>query len=80
MTRIVGIGLFCISPNPFSSQAFTSAFNLDRGKLLEVGYPRVDFLVNADSNKCMELKRRYGLPLDKKLFSMLQLGVMIRLE
>ncbi|GAA5428121.1 CDP-glycerol glycerophosphotransferase family protein [Lactococcus lactis] len=58
---------YLISPNPFSSQAFTSAFNLDKEKLLEVGYPRVDCLVNVDSSKCMELKQRYGLPIDKKV-------------
>lgn len=58
---------YLISPNSFSSRAFASAFKINQEKMLEVGYPRVDFLVNADSNKCMELKRRYGLPLDKKV-------------
>ncbi|BDH81266.1 CDP-glycerol glycerophosphotransferase family protein [Lactococcus lactis] len=58
---------YLISPNSFSSRAFASAFKINQEKMLEVGYPRVDFLVNADSNKCIELKRRYGLPLDKKV-------------
>lgn len=58
---------YLISPNSFSSRAFASAFKINQEKMLEVGYPRVDCLVNVDSSKCMELKQRYGLPIDKKV-------------
>lgn len=34
---------YLISPNSFSSRAFASAFKINQEKMLEVGYPRVDF-------------------------------------
>ena len=58
---------YLISPNTFSSQVFVSAFEIEKEKLLEVGYPRVDYLVNSPADKLVDLKTRYGLPTDKKI-------------
>ncbi|AJA56779.1 CDP-glycerol glycerophosphotransferase family protein [Lactococcus lactis] len=58
---------YLISPNSFSSRVFVSAFDVKEDKILEVGYPRVDCLVNVESDKILELKKFYGLPMDKKV-------------
>lgn len=58
---------FLISPNVFASQAFVSAFKIREEKVLEVGYPRVDYLVNSRFDVNIDLiKARYGLPTNKK--------------
>lgn len=58
---------YLIASSPFSCQAFSSAFAFPKDKMLRVGYPRVDDLVNADNIKINELKRKHHLPLDKKI-------------
>ena len=59
---------FLISPNVFASQAFVSAFKIREEKVLEVGYPRVDYLVNSRFDVNIDLiKARYGLPTNKKI-------------
>lgn len=59
---------FLISPNVFASQAFVSAFKIREEKVLEVGYPRVDYLVNSRFDVNLDLiKARYGLPTNKKI-------------
>ncbi|GBG94546.1 CDP-glycerol glycerophosphotransferase [Ligilactobacillus salitolerans] len=58
---------YLLSPNSFSTQAFSSAFAFPKEKILEVGYPRLDCLVGVDQDKISKIKQQYGLPLDKKV-------------
>ncbi|MDU0402416.1 Teichoic acid poly(glycerol phosphate) polymerase [Lactococcus lactis] len=58
---------YLISPNPFSSQAFATAFKIKEEQILEMGYPRVDYLVKFNPEEILKLKKVYGLPLDKKI-------------
>ena len=58
---------YLVSPNGYSTEIFKRAFQFDR-KMIESGYPRNDFLLNANNEGTIqELKQRFGLPLDKKL-------------
>lgn len=58
---------YLVSPNAYSTEIFRRAFQFDR-KIIESGYPRNDFLHNANNEETIkELKKRFGLPLDKKL-------------
>lgn len=58
---------FLISQNPFSSVTFRRAFAFDK-EMLEIGYPRNDSLFSKNNAEDIErLKRRLGLPLDKKI-------------
>ena len=58
---------YMISPNPFSTTVFESAFRINRERLIETGYPRNDLLVNTSHDEIIELKKQMGLPLDKKI-------------
>lgn len=58
---------YLVSPNAFSTQAFSSAFSMPQENILELGYPRVDCLVNTGNTTIVGLKKRYGIPLDKKV-------------
>ncbi|MFV0556613.1 MAG: CDP-glycerol glycerophosphotransferase family protein [Lactovum sp.] len=58
---------FLVTANSFSSEAFSSAFKFPKEKMLETGYPRVDRLINTTQEEAIELKKRYHLPLDKKV-------------
>lgn len=59
---------YLISANPFSTDAFESAFLYDREKILEIGYPRNDCLKAPDRDEhALAIKQKLGLPLDKKL-------------
>lgn len=58
---------YMVSPNEFSTEVFQSAFLVKREKMIETGYPRNDFIVNADEKICREIKRKYGIPEDKKV-------------
>lgn len=58
---------YLIAPSPFSCQAFSTAFTFPKEKMLTVGYPRIDYLLNDDNAKIIELKKKYQLPLDKKI-------------
>ena len=43
--------------------------------ILQIGYPRNDILINDNSPaKIREYKEKLGLPLDRRLYYMLQLG------
>ncbi|WP_020006120.1 CDP-glycerol glycerophosphotransferase family protein [Salinicoccus albus] len=58
---------YLISPNRYSTDIFRRAFGFN-GKILETGYPRNDFLSTGnDINTIITLKKRLGLPLDKKI-------------
>ncbi|MCL2745953.1 MAG: CDP-glycerol glycerophosphotransferase family protein [Coriobacteriia bacterium] len=62
---------FMLSPSRFSTEKFMSGFNLKAlGKeriIIEEGYPRNDFLHNADENDIARLKDEMGIPKDKRV-------------
>ncbi|MFT9427804.1 MAG: CDP-glycerol glycerophosphotransferase family protein [Sporolactobacillus sp.] len=58
---------YLISPNAYSSEIFARAFGFHQ-EMLETGYPRNDFLYQANNEAAMnKIKAQYGLPLDKKI-------------
>ena len=63
---------YILSPSAFASEKFTSAWNLKEfGKedtVLEVGYPRDDYLSNYSQSDIAEIKERIGLgDVDKRV-------------
>ena len=62
---------YFISPSKYCKEKFTSAFNLKAlGKeniIIEKGYPRNDFLFNKTKKDVDSIKKKLGLPLDKKV-------------
>lgn len=58
---------YLISPNAYSSEIFKRAFGFNK-KVIESGYPRNDFLINANNDQSIrELKKSMNLPTDKKI-------------
>ena len=58
---------YLISQNPFSTVTFRRAFDYHK-EMLEIGYPRNDILfVKNNEEDIRLLKRRLGLPQDKKI-------------
>lgn len=58
---------YLISPNSYSTKIFRRAFSF-RNKIIESGYPRNDFLYQANNERDIEeLKKSYNLPLDKRV-------------
>lgn len=59
---------YLISPNTYTTNIFRRVFNYT-GQVLEVGYPRNDILINNRDfhSKHQEFKRKYNIPLDKKV-------------
>lgn len=58
---------YFISPNKFSTEKFITAFRVDKNKIIEIGYPRNDFLSNIEEDEITRLKIKYSIPLDKKV-------------
>ena len=62
---------YLISANEFMTDVmYRRAYKLDglyRGKVLEVGYPRSDLLINADKQKVLKKLKDAGLQTDKKI-------------
>lgn len=58
---------YLISPNKFSTEKFQSAFNIERNRIIETGYPRNDYLTNISKEDIKELKERYEIPQGKKV-------------
>lgn len=58
---------YLVSPNSFSTRVFSSAFGISKDRILELGYPRVDCLVQHDKGIILNLKKLYGVPRDKKV-------------
>lgn len=58
-----------ISPSRFCSEKLTSSFGIKNpeNKLLEVGYPRNDFLKKFSSSDVAEVKLQLGVPQEKKI-------------
>lgn len=58
---------YLISPNAYSSVIFKRAFQFDK-TMIESGYPRNDFLINANDDETIsEIKKGCDLPPDKKI-------------
>lgn len=60
---------YLVSPNKYSSEIFESAFWMDSDRILEIGYPRNDVLVNRadDEQYINDIKENLNLPHDKKV-------------
>lgn len=58
---------YMISPNKFCTEVFQTAFGINRERLIETGYPRNDFITNATQEDIINLKKKFHLPLDKKV-------------
>lgn len=58
---------YMISPNKFCTEVFQTSFQINRERLIETGYPRNDFITNATAEDVGLLKKKFGLPLDKKI-------------
>ncbi len=58
---------YMISPNAFCTEVFPHAFGIDPQRLVETGYPRNDFIVNATQEQILSIKNRLQLPMDKKI-------------
>ncbi len=58
---------YMISPNKFCTEVFQTSFAINRERLIETGYPRNDFITNASKEDIEDLKRKYHLPIDKKI-------------
>ncbi|TCP21862.1 CDP-glycerol glycerophosphotransferase [Scopulibacillus darangshiensis] len=58
---------FLVSPSPYATKAFLSAFHYKK-KVLEIGYPRNDLFYRPDINeKAAMIRRRLTIPKDKKV-------------
>jgi CDP-glycerol glycerophosphotransferase len=58
---------YLISPNHYSTEIFKRAFTF-KNEMLEVGYPRNDFLTNNNNEKeIAKIKSKLGLPTNKKV-------------
>ena len=59
---------YLLSDNGFSTEVFQSCFMFDKEKILELGYPANDPMYDKNLDvKAAELKRKIGVPLDKKV-------------
>lgn len=62
---------YILSPSKFASEKFASAWNLTGtnmlDKILEVGYPRNDFLYNYEEKDIQKIKEKLHLPKNKKI-------------
>lgn len=62
---------YFISPSKFASKQFTSAFNMKNlnkeNVILELGYPRNDFLLNYTEDDVKKVKQKLNIPLNKKV-------------
>lgn len=58
---------YMISPNAFCTNVFQSAFEINRERLIETGYPRNDILSNATKADVISIRNKLNLPKDKKV-------------
>jgi len=59
---------YLISPNTYSTEIFSRAFNVPKEKIIESGYPRNDILYTSHSHENIQrLKESLELPHDKKI-------------
>ena len=58
---------YMISPNKFTTEVFQSAFQINKERLIETGYPRNDCLSHVTHKQIETLKVKYHIPKDKKV-------------
>lgn len=62
---------YILSPSAFASEKFSSAWNLKKtgqeDKIVEVGYPRDDFLINYQPDDVKRIKEAFQIPEGKKI-------------
>lgn len=58
---------YLISPNKYSTEKFMSAFNINKERIIETGYPRNDILTNYTKEKVNEIKNRLNIDKNKKV-------------
>lgn len=58
---------YLLSSNPYSSTVWRRA-NPFNYKVLETGYPRNDVFFNTEQTEIVQLKKKLGIPFDKKVF------------
>lgn len=59
---------YMISPSPFCTEKFASAFDLEHPEILkEVGYPRNDYLFNFTNEDVNRIKKSLNIPEGKKV-------------
>ncbi len=62
---------YLLSPSSFATEKFLSAWNLRKtkqeNKILELGYPRDDALLNDTSEDVQRIRESLGIPADKKV-------------
>ncbi len=62
---------YLLSSSPFATEKFTSAWNLRKtkqeDKILELGYPRDDALLNSTPEDVQKIRERLEIPADKKV-------------
>lgn len=58
---------YMISPNRFCTEVFQSAFQIERERLIETGYPRNDFISTATISDIEIIKKKLNIPKDKKV-------------
>lgn len=56
-----------ISPSPYASRIFESAFHLQSSQLLKTGYPRNDQLVTTTKEQQVAIKEKLDLPKDSRV-------------
>ncbi len=62
---------YLLSPSAFTTDVFTTAWNLaetgQSDKIMEVGYPRNDYLINYTKAQVNVLKEKLDIPADKRV-------------
>ena len=60
---------YLISPNRYSTDIFRTAFWMDEPRMLEIGYPRNDVLVNEANNTALmdKIREKINVPTNKKI-------------
>lgn len=59
---------YLISANPFSTEVFARAFDLDRNMILEHGYPRNDLMYSDNAaDVAADVRKKLGIPEGKKV-------------
>ena len=58
---------YMISPNAFCTKIFPAAFNINKERLIETGYPRNDVMSNVTDDEKLKIKKELNIPLHKKV-------------
>ncbi|MGX8852697.1 CDP-glycerol glycerophosphotransferase family protein [Amedibacillus sp. YH-ame10] len=58
---------YMISPNKFCTEVFQSAFQINRERLIETGYPRNDYLSNVTEEEKQAIRKKLYIPDNKKI-------------